>query len=358
MRVLQLVDSLEVGGTERVAVNIANALSKNIEASFLCTTRKEGLLKESLKKEVGYLFLKKKSTFDFKTLITLRAFVKKSKIDFIHAHSSSFFFATLLKISYPNIKIIWHDHYGNSEFLNERKSKVLIIFSRFFTQILSVNEALKNWADEKLHCKQVKILPNFATPVNNTPITKLKGKEGKRIIHLANLRSQKDHETLLKAFKKVVNKHNEWTLHCVGKNFSDSYSDKIQSLVDRLNLKENVFFYGGRPDVSNILSQSNIAVLSSKSEGLPIALLEYGFAKLPTIATNVGDCFKVISNNNEGFLIDNQDTVSLKEAMVKCINSKELRMSLGNNLYNKVNKSYSEKAIIKKLLNIYNHHLK
>jgi hypothetical protein len=45
MKVLQLIDSLEGGGTERVAVNLANALSLNKERTFLCTTRKEVPLK-------------------------------------------------------------------------------------------------------------------------------------------------------------------------------------------------------------------------------------------------------------------------------------------------------------------------
>ena len=48
MRVLQLIDSLHPGGAERVSVNIANALVENIDKSFLCVTREEGILKESL----------------------------------------------------------------------------------------------------------------------------------------------------------------------------------------------------------------------------------------------------------------------------------------------------------------------
>ena len=62
MKVLQLIDSLQAGGAEHVAVNYANALAPRIEASFLCSTREEGMLKTSLSKDVQYLFLNKKTT--------------------------------------------------------------------------------------------------------------------------------------------------------------------------------------------------------------------------------------------------------------------------------------------------------
>ena len=75
MKVLQLIDSLEAGGAERVAVNYANGLLDHLDGSYLCTTRAEGLLKSSLNKAVGYLFLNKKSTLDFKAILRLYRFV-------------------------------------------------------------------------------------------------------------------------------------------------------------------------------------------------------------------------------------------------------------------------------------------
>ena len=56
MKILQLIDSLQAGGAERMAVHIANSLNPLVEGSYLCVSRKEGPLKASLNKEVGYLF--------------------------------------------------------------------------------------------------------------------------------------------------------------------------------------------------------------------------------------------------------------------------------------------------------------
>ena len=104
MRVLQLIDSLRPGGAERMAVNYANALGKCIDASYLCCTRKEGLLKSKISSQVGYFFLNRQSTLDLKAISSLRYFVKENRIDLIQAHGNSWFIAVLVKITLPNIK--------------------------------------------------------------------------------------------------------------------------------------------------------------------------------------------------------------------------------------------------------------
>lgn len=60
MRILQIIDSLDAGGAERMAVQIANELQIAGHESHLCATRREGLLKKTINSEVGYLFIEKK----------------------------------------------------------------------------------------------------------------------------------------------------------------------------------------------------------------------------------------------------------------------------------------------------------
>ena len=158
MRVIQLIDSLAPGGAERMAVNYANALSDKVSFSGLVATRKEGDLKSQLFPGVSYLFLNRNSTIDLKALFKLRQYVITHRVSFVHAHSSSFLLAVLLKIVNPKIKIVWHDHYGNSEFLKIRKKRVLRLGSLFFHRIITVNELLQKWATQQLFCKKY---PNF-----------------------------------------------------------------------------------------------------------------------------------------------------------------------------------------------------
>ena len=354
MRVLQLIDSLETGGSERVAVNLANALSREINKSFLCATRKEGLLKESLLKDVGYLFLNKQKTIDFKAISSLNAFVKTNNINIIHAHSSSFFLAIIIKILNKKVKVVWHDHYGNSEFLENRRFGVLKVFSKKFAHVFCVNKTLEAWAKEKLKIKNVTYLPNFATVDTQKPVTELKGIWNKRVVCLANLRPQKDHLTLLKAFKKVIENHPEWTLHLVGKDFQDVYAEEVkQELID-LGLKNSVFILGSKPDVFHILRQCDIGVLSSKSEGLPIALLEYGLAKLPVIATKVGECVNVIHQKKNGLLVDASDSKLFADAMIFYIENETVRRELAIVFEKHIQQNFSEQSQLDTIVEIYN----
>ena len=155
MRIVQLIDSLEAGGAERMAVSYANALSKKIDYSGIVVTRVEGDLKQHLNNSCSYLFLKRNKIFDFEALFAFRKYLIINKIDIVQAHSTSVFFSFLIKILLPKIKIVWHDHYGNSELLKFRKSTALKFISFFLFGVISVNNQLKNWAIHTLYCKKI-----------------------------------------------------------------------------------------------------------------------------------------------------------------------------------------------------------
>lgn len=356
MKVLQLIDSLHAGGAERVAVNMANSLTSRLEASFLCATREEGLLKESLFKEVGYLFLNKKSILDFTAISKLNHFIKTNKIDVIHAHSTSFFLGTLMKIWNPKLILIWHDHYGKSEFLKERPKLILKWCSKYFNHIFCVNKRLLDWAKDELKHKSFMLLPNFVVCNYEKPKTELKGFNSMRIVCLANLRPQKDHMNLLQAFKSIHAQHSDWSLHLVGHDFKDTYSMAIKEFIRESQLENDVFLYGSCSDTNHILTQSTIGVLSSKSEGLPLALLEYGLAGLPVVVTDVGDCNLVISNSSEGLIVPSENPKALTKAIERYINNPKKRIEAGKKLELKVKNSFSESTIIRATLEIYSKH--
>jgi len=233
---------------------------------------------------------------------------------------------------------------------------ILRFCSLFFNHVFFVNTNLEAWAKEHLYVKSSTFLANFAVLNATDPITNLRGKNGKRIVCLANLRPQKDHITLLKAFQIVFDIHSDWTLHLIGHDFEDDYSVSIKSYIKKEALEQNVFIYGSCPDTNYILSQSTIGILSSKSEGLPLALLEYGLAELPVIATNVGDCNKVVSNKDEGILVEPKNDKVLAEALLTFINDLDLRRHVAKNLKNKIVSNFSESSTMETLTNIYKKH--
>lgn len=347
MRIVQIIDSLEPGGAERMAVNYANALSKKNEFSGLVSTRKEGALLKEVDEKVSFLFLKKTRKIDIKSIFKLRTYIKKNRIDIIHAHSSSFFLAILIKLILPKIVIIWHDHYGISQDLSARKNLSLKIGSLFFAGVISVNMDLKNWANSYLFCSNVIYLPNFIDESLKTDEKlSLKGSEDKRIVCVANLRPQKNYELLIESANLIRKKYPDWSFHIFGKDFEDDYSNKLRRLVEDLKLQNNVFFYGTTNNVSSALKQSDIAVLPSLSEGLPLAILEYGLQKLPVISTNVGQISNVITANKDGIIIESENLKQLVIAIEKLILDQKYRVNLGLALYDKVKSNFSDEKII------------
>ena len=352
MRIIQLIDSLEIGGAEKMAVNYANALADKIAFSGLVATRKEGNLKDKLSSTVSYLFLERKNLLDLKAVLNLKRYCKVNKVSHIQAHSSSFFTAVLVKLIYFKIKIIWHDHNGLSEFLSTRKNIALKFSSLFFEGIIVVNDQLLQWAKNTLFCNKIIYLANF-TLLEKDPIrvTNLKGTTGKRIICVANLRFQKNHFFLLEVAKIVQNKFPDWSFHLLGKDFQDDYSNKLKIEINNSKLKETVLLYDSVQDVQNCIEQSEIAIITSQSEGLPVVLLEYGLLEKPVISTAVGEIPKIIKNECSGYLVEKSDVLGFAGYLEYLIENPEQRRYLAVNLNTKIKKDHGEQEIINLFLN-------
>lgn len=347
MRIIQVIDSLDTGGSERMAVNYANALAKRIAFSGLVPTRAEGSLKDKVGADVDYYFLKKRFTLDLRAVFRLARYCRNHSITYIHAHSSSYFLAIMVKCVYPKIGLIWHDHNGNSEFLEVREAVPLNFASFFFKGIIVVNNQLKLWAMRKLHCPNVVYIPNFTSQATDEkPETQLKGQSGKRILALANLREQKDHFMLLRAAESLKKSHPDWTFHLVGKDFQDDYSQKVWAQIKEKNLEDTVFIYGSRNDTNAIIRKADIAILTSKSEGLPVALLEYGLQKKPVVVTAVGEIPLIVHDGENGLLVPRKKDGLFYGALVQMIEDPALRNRLAEAFYDKIASNHSEDAAI------------
>ena len=171
---------------------------------------------------------------------------------------------------------------------------------------------------------------------------------------MANFRPQKDFLNLIKAFETINIKYTDWTLHLVGQQFNDAYSELVLDTISNSSAASQIYTYGSCSDIKHILSQASIGVLSSKSEGLPLALLEYGIAGLGVVATNVGDCKSVIQTNQNGLLVPPSDSKLLSEALTKMIADSTYRISCGKSLSDKVQNEFNSEQVMSQLLKIYN----
>jgi len=354
IRIMQLVDSLDAGGTERVAVNLANALALQGFDSYLCVTRKAGLLKKDIAKDVKCLYLNKRSGFDVFALVRLIRAVRRNKIEVIHAHSSSVFWGWFVSFFFPKVKLVWHVHYGALH-LSKRSILIYRILKNRIDGILAVNHTLADWTVNALGAasRRVWFLPNFVTINQFDPREDLPGEKGYRVVCVANLRPDKDHLNLIHAISLVVKEEPETHLILIGANVDSKWTEKIQNEIDRLALENHVSWLGVRNDVGNILANCDIGVLSSSSEGLPLALLEYGAAGLAVVVTDVGECSAVIENGRYGTIVPANSPKSLSRGILNYIEMPEERLEIGRLFSQQIENHYSPESVMDQLVQIY-----
>lgn len=349
--VIQIIDSLNLGGAETLAVNLSNTLAEKGFQSHLCCTRKEGRLKASIHKKVNYLFLNRSGSLGISGILKLKKYIEAHEIEILHAHSTSIVMATIIRILLrKKVKLIWHIHSGAYIHLKGFKLRVYDLCSKYMHSIVSVNKSLLSWS-ARFPVKNRYVLNNFPSFMNHEKETFLNGELGKRIVCLAGLREEKDHLTLFRALNLIKDDIENWTLHIVGNEYHNDYSISLYDYVIDNGLEEQVFFYGGVIDIKHVLEQSEIGVLSSKSEGFPISALEYGLAKLAVLATEAGQLREIIED--ERVICKREDPEEYAKKLKNLINNANLRNEIAVNFYQRVVSNYSKESFIEKLQKIY-----
>jgi glycosyltransferase involved in cell wall biosynthesis len=94
-------------------------------------------------------------------------------------------------------------------------------------------------------------------------------------------------------------------------------------------LSHRVELLGARADVPDLLARSDVFVLSSRSEGFPVSVLEAMAAGLPVVATDVGGVGEAVEDGETGFLIPAADSEALAAALERLLVDGELRRRLG-----------------------------
>ncbi|MBN1118683.1 MAG: glycosyltransferase family 4 protein [Bacteroidales bacterium] len=342
MKILQFIDTLIAGGAERMAVNISNVLADNGYEVWLCASRTGGALEHFVDKKVNYLQLAKKHGLDIAAFFRLVKLIRKNKITLIHAHSSSVFWAVAAKVFCPGVKVIWHDHLGKR--IDEDKfNRIIIIISSWINAVIAVNDSLKAWSQKKLNVPDSKIV--F---INNFPLLReahaeeIKENETLQIVCLANLRWQKDHITLIKAIEIIANipTIQPFKVVLAGLYYNDEYFEMVKSLINKKQLTKYFEITGSVNNTASLLYNSDIGILSSVSEGLPVSLLEYGLAGLPVVVTNVGQCAEVMEYGNAGLVVPPENPDEMASALLQLIQNADKRALLGAKFKERVVNNY------------------
>lgn len=353
--VLHMTDTLEPGGTERVAVNLVNALPRDQFELSICTTRRDGPLSALLGPDVKHLSLARRRTVDITALLRLATFIRTHNVRILHAHATALFSAIGGSFFPPYPVVIWHDHCGH-QLHAPRPVRPYRYAALRVAGVISVNEFLADWARTELAVPSDRVwyVPNFVADHRSETVPDLPGVPGRRIVCVANLRPQKAHVDLLRALAIIVRDRTDAHLLLVGREADSAYSEAVRDSIRELGLTNHVSLLGERTDVAAILRQCDIGVLSSIGEGFPLALVEYGLAGLAAVTTDVGQCAEVLDSGRAGLLVPARQPEALAAALGRLLESSETRSELGVRLRRRVIERYSRDSVIESIAHVYN----
>lgn len=346
MKILQLIDSLNPGGAERMAVNLANAFKNEEIENILVISREKGQLGDLVEDQDHLYWLGKKSTFD---RIAFRALLKRIdefKPTIFHAHGTSIYWGLAAKFFRPKLKLIWHDHLGISEeVLKNNPRAEMKLLNRWVDLLITADQNTQDYwrGTDTLVKERIRFLPNFPSIREKKKVAT----ERFTFLHLANYREEKGQDFLIEVSRLLKDQGLDFSLRMVGLEVDPSWKKAVKEKVAKMNLEKLVFVEGAVADVSEMLYAVDAGLVASDREGLPVALLEYGLAGLPVISTRVGQCPQVLENGKFGQLVEPRNVREYAEAMGKLIQNHKKEANPGVAFSKHVKKNYGPDKFLK-----------
>lgn len=158
------------------------------------------------------------------------------------------------------------------------------------------------------------------------------------LVAVGRLVFEKGHEYLVEAMAVVVKENPRAVAGICG---AGPLHDELQAQIKRLNLQHNVRLLGQWDEIPELLAASDVFVLPSRWEGLPMALLEGMMAGLPVIATRVEGVDEVVRSGEHGLLVALESPVELAQAIIQLLRSPEDRQRMGRAARERVLSTYT-----------------
>lgn len=332
-KILQIIDTLNVGGAEKVFVNMCNILHENnhnVAAFFILNA---GILDENIYPEIKRYELKREKKWGFSSMYNANNIFKN--YDILHCHSRHVYRYIVLisKVFQNKKKIIFQDHFSYTE-------KIPLFFNNLIKPkyYIGVSKELCFWANNSLKIKSsnVFLLSNIIIKTNHQQL----GKQHDLVL-VSNIRDHKNQLFAVNLIKKITRR-----LTLVGRNQNTDYYKKIIENKDGASFIEIIEDCN---DVQKIVNECKFGLHTSVSETGPLVLIEYLAQGIPFLAYETGEVAQQIKSYFPEFFIDNFDENQWIERIVK-IESKQYDRHYFNEVFEKL---YGKEAYYNKLNKIY-----
>lgn len=287
MKVVLLYDKLNVGGTEKLLILIANLLSENGHKVSVVLTQSKSKLDHLISSSVNVVYLNRKSKLDVNALKRLSAICRTVDVVHVHAYFNyRYYFLAKTLFGSGKAKVVLHEH-SNMFYIN-RIDKFLFKRLNAFIAVSSKQiKDLQMWkaiaADKIFHLSNIISVTNKVKP---------KRSPTHRIIMVGNIRREKNYELALAVLSQL---HSGIQLDIYGNVNDEAYHEELKDYINQNHLNSRVNIIKGETDVSTHFHQYDLALHTATHETGPLVLMEYLSAGLPFFTSNAGQTPTVIA---------------------------------------------------------------
>jgi glycosyltransferase involved in cell wall biosynthesis len=365
-KVFFFLDSLQVGGTETQAVELARRLDPEAYAVTLGCLRLQGPLLEKLQGSpvtlrefhpAGGL----DSPRGVVQLFRLAAFLRREKFDIVHTHDlwTNLMGVPAARLAKVPVIISSRRDLAHFDWYQGRRRKWLRHIQNLSDVVLAnagpIRDALI--ADDHIAPDKVRVIHNgvdvekFRRAMRDREGLFPGIGSGRLVVLVGNMHSDvKGHPWLIEAAAKIVPEFPQTRFLLVG---SGERQDDFARRVAEMGLQQNFRFLGRRDDIPNILVSCDMAVLPSRAEGLPNAVLEYMSAGLPVVASDVGGNSQIVRDGETGLLVPAQDANALAAALLRLLRDDPLASRLAQSGHALVKTHFSFERLVEETGQLY-----
>ena len=340
LRIAIILSELRPGGMERVVVHLAKGLaSRGISTMVVCLQNPGELAQELEGTGVHFKALHSLASKDISALWRLRTLLRRFCPSVINVHDyASAPYAVAANWFAYRVPILFTAHgllYQGFDGLRRRYR----FFSRFFTRLTAVSEKVAERHKEYLSWSgHVPIICNGVPAIQRNTRLRDAVRAELRIrpdvllfLAVGNPRPEKGFEYLIDATAILRDteegRERDFVVAIAGKLTDNEYCRMLHRRVEERSVQDRFRFIGFRSDTTALYSAADVFVLSSRSEGLPMVILESMMAGLPVVATRVGGVPDAVGDR--GLLVDAGNPEQLAFAMGRILSEEGLADRLG-----------------------------
>jgi len=361
MKILHILDSLNRGGAEILALDLCrNARQNGLELSFAATGG--GALEDDFRNSgVPFFRLQRRLPLDLRLVWKLRKIIRTEKIEVVHAHQAVEALHAYFALRGTGAKLVLTFHGYIPDAKNRRALRFLI--PRTAANVAVSQEFLKWLAErEKFDtARNFRVVYNGVDEKRLAPTEKdfraeLKIKHGALLFGMIGnfyAAPRKDQLTVCRALPEFFNKFENAHFVFVGGREENSDFEKCVAFCRENRIADRVHFTGARPDVAEILAALDAFVLSTRHESFGIAAIEAMLVRVPSILSDIEPLLEVSGGGEYAEIFETGNAAGLTEKLVKTAGDENFRRDLAMRAYRHAKENFSIEAHIENLRKLY-----